>query len=685
MLEISVVILTSNRLDALKRCLHSLEQGELTPAEVIVVDNGSEDGTREFLDSAAFSFVLKVLDGAGGSFSEARNIGFQGASSEWIAFTDDDCEADPFWLSQLAQSCISQGWKACGGIVIPADELEIPVWFHPGLSWTIGCHSPIYLSELAGRLEIPTTSNILFHRSLGERFPFRELKRNQSTETWNYEYSREDAEFWRSLRRAGISVGVNQKSIIWHHIDRNRIDWERNLERARQDGRGHWNREKLREEVPSATNDIVFSPLGAVQESLETGIPLEEAWAVRRTWLARQWAFLDYATRDHNQGVSTTSRLLGYLKAVGRLTGSLVQTAARPLLRDILKHPQIDEKPKSLGVVLYDKMGDGILSLPLLESLESTGSWEVTILTGDTLAPLLEQHFEGSALRIIRIPAEARGESLKAGLCLKSFLSSLHLDCLMVIYCHGLNPLGFFLNLQLPVISWSFDNGFDRQLWGDLVSVKIEKNWKKHEVVALLDFLQPLGLKARCCEPVLRLSKGSGRVDEIIHECVGSFDFVLMHVESEVGEKFWSPEKFLAIADHARSEGLGVIVIGSRHSRIELEAEFLKVKAVHLGGFLNSVELAELASRARMFIGCDSGPAHLAKAVGCPSIILFGMTQVHRWGEFELSENKERIRYIHGGPGDWLDGEKLGMEMNKGVEIIDVESVKNAFNSMIQD
>ncbi|MFA5775506.1 MAG: glycosyltransferase family 2 protein [Ilumatobacteraceae bacterium] len=101
---ISVVIPTRNRESWLKKCLAAmLAQNITAPFEIIVVNDGSTDGTREFLDSLRDERVRVVHHDARRGKSAARNSGIRTAHGEIIAFTDDDMAVDKSWLTELAR------------------------------------------------------------------------------------------------------------------------------------------------------------------------------------------------------------------------------------------------------------------------------------------------------------------------------------------------------------------------------------------------------------------------------------------------------------------------------------------------------------------------------------------------------------------------------------------------------
>jgi glycosyltransferase involved in cell wall biosynthesis len=101
-MKISVVIPTHNRREKLRRAIESVRAQTLSPQEVIVVDDGSTDGTLEMLQDRALS-NLKVVGQTNRGVSAARNSGIRASKNEWVAFLDSDDWWLPGKLEQQAQ------------------------------------------------------------------------------------------------------------------------------------------------------------------------------------------------------------------------------------------------------------------------------------------------------------------------------------------------------------------------------------------------------------------------------------------------------------------------------------------------------------------------------------------------------------------------------------------------------
>ena len=109
---ISVVIPTYNRRDLLKRALVSVFAQSLLPTEVIVIDDGSTDGT-ELMIAKEFPSVRYCRQENSG-VSSARNLGIDLAKADWLAFLDADDEWLPDKLSQQSKALLANlEYKVC--------------------------------------------------------------------------------------------------------------------------------------------------------------------------------------------------------------------------------------------------------------------------------------------------------------------------------------------------------------------------------------------------------------------------------------------------------------------------------------------------------------------------------------------------------------------------------------------
>ena len=98
----SVIVCVFNREKAIVPCLQSLEDQIHPGLEVVVVDDGSTDGTPNRLEELRTGLreieLVLVTNPQNVGISASRNRGIAAASGDLILFTDSDCVADPGWL-----------------------------------------------------------------------------------------------------------------------------------------------------------------------------------------------------------------------------------------------------------------------------------------------------------------------------------------------------------------------------------------------------------------------------------------------------------------------------------------------------------------------------------------------------------------------------------------------------------
>jgi heptosyltransferase-2 len=98
--------------------------------------------------------------------------------------------------------------------------------------------------------------------------------------------------------------------------------------------------------------------------------------------------------------------------------------------------------------------------------------------------------------------------------------------------------------------------------------------------------------------------------------------------------KRWPAERFAALADALHADGARIVLCGGPGDRVAFEA-FRAAARVRVAADLSFLPLDALAAaiaRVDLLVACDSGPVHLATAVGTPVLALFGPTSTRRWG-----------------------------------------------------
>lgn len=102
----SLIIPTYNRLKYLKACLESVKSLDFNNFEVIIINDASTDGTKDYLNSLKDPLIKVIHQSVNAGQAVARNQGAKMAKYDLIAFTDDDCLVDPPWLNELGKGFI---------------------------------------------------------------------------------------------------------------------------------------------------------------------------------------------------------------------------------------------------------------------------------------------------------------------------------------------------------------------------------------------------------------------------------------------------------------------------------------------------------------------------------------------------------------------------------------------------
>src|SRR5215510_4027743 len=99
---VSIVVVNWNGLHLLDDCFSSLANQTWKNTELILVDNGSTDGSRELLVSWAGRLpnAQTILLPYNSGFCKANNLAFAKAKGEWIALFNSDAVAEPNWLAE---------------------------------------------------------------------------------------------------------------------------------------------------------------------------------------------------------------------------------------------------------------------------------------------------------------------------------------------------------------------------------------------------------------------------------------------------------------------------------------------------------------------------------------------------------------------------------------------------------
>ncbi|MEK7562773.1 MAG: glycosyltransferase family A protein, partial [Patescibacteria group bacterium] len=183
-MRISVVIPAFNEEATLGACLESIVNQDVPAHEVIVVDNGSIDGTAK----VAGDFGAKIISETRPGIVHARNAGFNAATGDVIARIDADTRAPRDWIRRIRDHFVSNDCDALAGIGRPYDALLLQTTLYMRLFFA-------FMRMLQGGKEVLLGFNMAISRAF-----WRKVRDELCT---NEEWIHEDIDLSIHIHQAG--------------------------------------------------------------------------------------------------------------------------------------------------------------------------------------------------------------------------------------------------------------------------------------------------------------------------------------------------------------------------------------------------------------------------------------------------------------------------------------------------
>lgn len=293
--------------------------------------------------------------------------------------------------------------------------------------------------------------------------------------------------------------------------------------------------------------------------------------------------------------------------------------------------------------------GDVLLTSPVFSCLSAAApECEIDALVYRDTAPLLEGHPHISRLHTIDRGWKKLGPLAQLGAewDLLSALRQRQYD--LVIHLTEHRRGAWLTRLIGP--RWSvaparrdggrfWRNSFDRLIVypGHALRHTVEKN---------LDALRVLGLHPAPAQRKLVLVPGDAaetRVNALLAEAgLEPGKFIHLHPGSRWLFKCWPGENTAALIDLLNAEGHSLVITAAPDDKelamIREIRQRTAAPVLDLSGQLSLRELAALTARARLFVGVDSAPMHIAAAVGTPVAVLFGPSGDKEWGPWMVPQ-----------------------------------------------
>src|SRR5205809_1436705 len=200
--RISVVVCTFNGSRTIRDCLEGIGKLRYPDYETIVIDDGSTDGVGDI----AAEYGVRLIRTENQGLSVARNLGWQSAAGEIVAYIDDDARPDRDWLTFLAAAFLKTDYAGVGGPNIPIqDDGETASC----VAGSPGGPAHVLLSDCEAE-HIPGC-NMAFRRSWLDAINGFDPEFRQAGD---------DVDIcWRTPGRRG-RLGFSPAATVWHHYRR---------------------------------------------------------------------------------------------------------------------------------------------------------------------------------------------------------------------------------------------------------------------------------------------------------------------------------------------------------------------------------------------------------------------------------------------------------------------------------
>ena len=296
------------------------------------------------------------------------------------------------------------------------------------------------------------------------------------------------------------------------------------------------------------------------------------------------------------------------------------------------------EAARRILCVRLDGLGDLLMTGPALRALsESGGGRSVTLLTSSagaeaaSLLPAVDEVITYDAPWMKATP-EDRGSEAEERMVARLREGGFDAAVVFTVYSQSPLPAALLLHLaDIPLrLAYCRENPY--HLLSDWIEEVEPQETVRHEVRRHLDLVAQVG--AYPADERLRVEprpEAREQVEALLYEVglSGRRDWIAVHPGATAPSRRYPPELFAqALRLLAREEGLTFVLTGSAGEaelvdRIRNEA---KAEVIDLAGRLDLHELSALIESAPLLLSNNTGPAHLAAAVGTPVVDLYALT-----------------------------------------------------------
>ncbi|GHH45604.1 glycosyltransferase family 9 protein [Streptomyces candidus] len=285
--------------------------------------------------------------------------------------------------------------------------------------------------------------------------------------------------------------------------------------------------------------------------------------------------------------------------------------------------------PRTL-VVRLDSAGDVLLAGPAVRAV-AAGSSYTALLCGPqgvdagALLPGVDDVLVYDAPWVGLDPAPVTREATQQVL---DTVTRGRFDRALILVSYHQSPLPVALLLKLAGVAWTAADSEDYP--GALLDLRHHRLPHRHEASAALDLARACGFSLPPGDDgALRVTTPPDTTS-----LTGGGPYVVLHPGAAVPARAWSPDRARRAAAALAAAGHRVVVTGGPAER-ELTARVAAGHALDLGGNTDLRQLAGVLAGARVAVVGNTGPGHLAAAVGTPVASLFApVVPAERWGPY---------------------------------------------------
>lgn len=168
----------------------------------------------------------------------------------------------------------------------------------------------------------------------------------------------------------------------------------------------------------------------------------------------------------------------------------------------------------------------------------------------------------------------------------------------------------------------------------------------QHEIIRFVHAVRLAGADSANLEPHLAVTERD-RAESLRLVQPRSAPLVAIHPGATDPERIWPADRFAAVADSLAARGAEIVLIGGEQDRQAIDSvrSSMSAPTYDLGATLSRGGLAGLLERCVLMLGNDSGPRHLAAAVGTPTVGIFSCFNFINYGPLQGQNHRSAISW----------------------------------------